>query len=113
MRFEDGTSSPDLDHNPVPGPNPKASTPHCVMSNLNHTFDISQILPFMSGTHQDAATITADVLAAVAVQASKEFCCMCEPKMTKLKEGYLADTELVFCSWHVDTLGTYPRSQTG
>ena len=29
---------------------------------------------------------------------------MHEPKITKLKGGYLADTELVFCSWHVDIL---------
>ena len=87
VRFEDWTSSTDMDHNPTPGPIPKASTPHCVMSNLNHTFDISQILPFASGTHQDAATITAEVLAAAMVQASKEFHHMCKPKITKLKGG--------------------------
>ena len=59
----------------------------------------------MSGTHQEAATIAAEVLTAAMVQASKEFCHMCNPKITKLKGGgYLADTELVFHSWHVDTL---------
>ena len=29
---------------------------------------------------------------------------MCEPKITKLKGGYSADVELVFCSWHADIL---------
>ena len=72
---------------PTPGPTPKASTPHCGMSNLNRTFNFSQILPFTSDTHQDAATITAEVSAAAAVQASKEFHHMCEPKITKLKGG--------------------------
>ena len=58
----------------------------------------------MSGTHQDAATITAEVLAAATVQASKEFCNMCKPKITKLKGGYSADMELVFHSWCTDIL---------
>ena len=87
VRFEDRTSSPDFNHNPTPGPIPKASTPYCVMSNLNCTFDVSQILPFASGTHQDDATIAAEVLATATVQASKEFCHMHEPKITKLKGG--------------------------
>ena len=49
LRFEDGTSSPGLTHNTTSGP--KASTPHCSTTNLNHTFNISQISPFTSGTH--------------------------------------------------------------
>ena len=69
----------------MPGPALKASTPHRVTSNLNCTFNVSQISPFMSGTHQDAATITAEVLAAATVQASKEFHHMCKPKITQLK----------------------------
>ena len=48
--------------------------------------------------------IAAEVLAATAAQTSKEFHCMCEPKITKLKEGYSADAELVFRSWHADIL---------
>ena len=73
-------------------------------TNLNYTFNISQISPFTSGTHQDAATITAEVLAAAAAQASKEFCHMCKPKIAKLKGGYSSDAELVFHSWHMDIL---------
>ena len=56
----------------------------------------------MASSHQDAAVIAAEVSAAMAAQASKEFCCMHEPKMTKLKGGYSADVELVFQSWHMD-----------
>ena len=87
MRFEDGTGSPDLDRNLVPGPNPKTPTPHCVTSNLNCIFDVNQILLFASSSHQDAATIAAEVLVAAVVQASKEFCRICEPRITKLKGG--------------------------
>ena len=59
--------------------------PYHGTSNLSHTFDISQISPFVSGTQQDAATIVAEVSAAAAAQALKEFHHMCEPKITKLK----------------------------
>ena len=96
VRFEDGTSSPDLNPHITSGPTPKASTPHDGMSNLKCTFDISQILP--CGTHQDAATITAEVLVATMAQAFKGFCHMHESKIKKLKGGYLADAELVFRS---------------
>ena len=65
---------------------------------LNHTFDISRIPISNAGNPQDAATIAADVLAAAVAQASKEFWHMREPKMTKLRGGYLADTELIFQS---------------
>ena len=60
----------------------------------NQTFDISRI-PFQSGI-QDTAHIAVEVSAAAAVQASKEFWHMWEPKITKLKGGYSADAELVF-----------------
>ena len=48
--------------------------------------------------------IVAEVSAAAAAQASKEFQHMWEPKITKFKGGYLADTELIFWSWQVDIL---------
>ena len=63
------------------------------------TFDISGIPPVNLGNAQDAATIVAEVLAAAVAQASKEFWCMQEPKITKLCGGYSADTELMFWSW--------------
>ena len=54
--------------------------------------------------NQDAATIVAEVSAAAAAQASQEFRRMHEPKITKLKGEYSADTKLIFCSWHSDIL---------
>ena len=57
-----------------------------------------------SGNPQDAATIVAEVSAAAAAQASKEFWHMQEPKITKFKGRYSADAELVFRSWHADIL---------
>ena len=56
------------------------------------------------GNAQDAATIAAEVLAAAVAQASKEFQCILEPKITKLQSGYSADAELIFWSWWVDIL---------
>ena len=53
----------------------------------------------LASNPQDAATIVAEVLAAAAAQASKEFRRMREPKITKLKGGYSADAELIFHSW--------------
>ena len=50
------------------------------------------------------ATIAAEVSAATAVQVSKEFCRMCEPKITKLRGGYSANAELMFHSWKSDIL---------
>ena len=55
-------------------------------------------------SHQDAVTIAAEVSAAAATQASREFCQMREPKITKFKGGYLADAELLFRSWWTDIL---------
>ena len=60
--------------------------------------------PTNLGNAQDAATIAAEVSAAAAAQASKEFWRMREPKITKLRGGYSADAELVFRSWQVDIL---------
>ena len=75
------------DRSPVPdlklGTNPKdqrntghkvpvTSTPFRDTKAMNKTFDISQISPLLSD-HQNAATIAAEVLAAAAAQASKEF----------------------------------------
>ena len=66
---------------------------------LNQTFDVSGIPPTNLGNAQDAATIAAEVLAAAAAQASKEFWRMREPKITKMHGGYSADAELIFQSW--------------
>ena len=57
------------------GQGPQSSTPYCASNvALNQTFDVSQISPLMSaGVHQDAAIIAAEVSAATAAQASKEF----------------------------------------
>ena len=102
VSFKQG-SNPDLGSNPSAGPvPPQSSTPHRSSHPANHTFDVSHI-PFQSGV-QDAVTITAEVSAAVAVQASKEFCQMREPKITKLKGGYSMDAELIFRSWCADVL---------
>ena len=71
---------------------------------LNCTFDVSGIPATNKGNGQDAATIAAEVLAAAAAQASKEFQCMQEPKITKLCGSYSADTGLIFQSWQADVL---------
>ena len=94
VQFEPGSSS-DLGSATSPDPElqPQSSTPHQVPQS-NQTFDVSQI-PFQSGV-RDAATIAVEVSAAAAAQVSKEFQCMWEPKIAKLKGGYSADTELVF-----------------
>ena len=64
------------------------STPYCAAGNIpsNKTFGISPMAPLVSNT-QDVATIVAEVSAAAAAQALKEFHRMCEPKITKLKGG--------------------------
>ena len=48
------------------------STPYCGAKLTNQTFDISHIPP-MTGSPQDTAAIAAEVSAAAAAQASKEF----------------------------------------
>ena len=52
---------------------PVTSTPFRDDKAMNKTFDISQISPVMS-SHQDMVTIAAEVSAAAATQASREFC---------------------------------------
>ena len=71
---------------------------------MNKTFDISGISPTNLGAAHDAAMIAAEVSAAAAAQALKEFRRMREPKITKLHGRYSADAELVFRSWQVDIL---------
>ena len=102
VRFEQG-SSPDLGSttSPDPGLQPQSLMPHR-LPQPNQTFNVSGI-PFQSGV-QDAATIATEVLTATAVQASKEFWHMWEPKITKLKGGYSSDAKLVFRSWRADVL---------
>ena len=93
---------------PPPQLPPHSSTPFRGVSQvpLNQTFDVSGIPPTNLGSAQDAATIAAEVSAAAAAQASKEFRQMQEPKITKLRSGYSADTELVFRSWQADILAS-------
>ena len=85
---------------------PFSSTPFHGSSQvpLNHTFYVSGIPVTNVGNAQDAATIVAEVLAAAVAQASKEFRCMREPKITKLCGGYSADAELIFQSCWADVL---------
>ena len=66
---------------------------------LNQTFNVSGIPVTKVGNAQDDATIVAEVLAAAAAQASKEFQHMWEPKITKLHGRCSADAELIFRSW--------------
>ena len=69
----------------------------------NRTFDVRTNSPLVDDS-KNMATIAAEVSAAAAAQASKEFCRMHEPKITKLRGGYSADTELMFRSWKSDVL---------
>ena len=85
-----------------PHPPHHSSTPYRVPIR-DHIFDIEPSAPLMNESRQ-VANIAAEVSAAVAVQASKEFWWMREPKITKLRGGYLADTELMFRSWKSDIL---------
>ena len=84
----------------------RSSTPYRGASEgpMNRTFEVSGISPTNLGAAHDAATIAAEVSAAAAAQASKEFRRMREPKITKLRGGYSADAELVFRSWRADIL---------
>ena len=69
----------------------------------DRTFDISPVAPLVQDS-KDAAMIAAEVSAAATAQASKEFCRMREPKITKLRSRYSADAELMFRSWRSDIL---------
>ena len=82
---------------------PFALTPYHDTKAVNKTFDISQISP-LNSDHQNAATIAAEISAAAAAQASREFCHMHEPKFTKFRGGYSADTKLLFMSWCTNIL---------
>ena len=119
VRFGDRFKQPDLESDIVESgitPNiptniPKqlpvrSLTPFCGVSEgpMNKTFDVSGILPTNLGAAHDAATIAAEVSAAAAAQASKEFRHMWEPKITKLRGRYSADAKLVFRPWRVDIL---------
>ena len=53
---------------------------------------------------RNTATIAAEVSAAAAAQASKEFRRMHEPQITKLRGGYFANAKLMFRSWKSDIL---------
>ena len=81
------------------------STLHHVASAIpsDRTFDVSPIAP-LANDSKNAATIAAEVSAAAAAQASKEFHRIQEPKITKLRGGYSADAELMFCSWKSNIL---------
>ena len=79
-----------------------ASTPYRAPIHGN-TFDVELATPILNESRQ-VANIAAEVSAAAAAQASKEFRRMREPKITKLKGGYSADAELMFRSWRSDIL---------
>ena len=128
VRFEDDNSSPELgpvansgEGRPTPTlpvipprlsdisrishpPHPPhhSSTPYRVPIR-DHTFDVEPSAPLMNESRQ-VANIAAEVSAAAAAQASKEFRRMREPKITKLRGGYSADAELMFRSWKSDIL---------
>ena len=113
VQIRDRPHQPDLESDTVAGLGPQTShNPPCASTPfrglgqvpLNCTFDVSGIPVSNTSNAQDAATITAEVLAAAAAQASKEFWHMREPKITKLWGGYLADVELNFLSWWADVL---------
>ena len=79
-----------------------SSTPYCAAPK-DRTFNVGPGAPLIDESRQ-VATIAAEVSAAAAVQAFKEFRRMCEPKITKLRGGYSANTELMFRSWKSDIL---------
>ena len=110
VRFGDRSQRPDLKSDAdsdaqqiSPPTTPHSSTPHRGARPRNQTFDVSHI-PNLTSVPQDAAAIAAEVSAAVAAQASKEFHQMRDPKITKFKGGYSADAELTFRSWHADII---------
>ena len=85
-----------------PHPPHHSSTPYWVPIR-DCTFNVEPSVPLMNESRQ-VANIAAEVSAAVAAQASKEFQWMQEPKITKLRGGYSADAELMFQSWKSDIL---------
>ena len=128
VRFEDDHSSPEL--GPVMNsgegrPTPTLPVIHPRLSDISgiahstrplhyastpyraplhgSTFDVEPATPIINESRQ-VANIAAEVSAAAAAQASKEFRRMREPKITKLRGGYSADAELMFRSWKSDIL---------
>ena len=120
FRFEDNTSSPELESNLNSGEGRPtlslpviplrlsdissilhaphhSSTPYRTLPK-DHTFDVEPNAPLLNESRH-AATIAAEVSAAAAVQASKEFWRMRELKITKLRGGYSANAKLMFRSW--------------
>ena len=85
-----------------PHPPHHSSTPFWALIH-DHTFDVEPAVPLVNESRQ-VANIAAEVSAAAAAQASKEFRWMREPKITKLRGGYSADAELMFRSWKSDIL---------
>ena len=79
-----------------------SSTPYRTIPK-DRTFDIEPSAPLIDESRH-VATIVAEVSAAAAAQASKEFWQMREPKITKLRGGYSTDAELMFRSWKSDIL---------
>ena len=115
VRFGDRSQRPDLksdadsDEQQISPPTTPRIPPHhiCGARPMNQTFDVSHI-PNLTSVPQDAAAIAAEVSAAAAAQASKEFHRMRDPKITKFKGGYSADAELTFRSWR-GYHNAYPR----
>ena len=125
VRFEDNNSSPELQPVMKLGEGrPTLSLPVILprlsdISGISHvphhsstpyrttlkdrTFDVKATAPLIDESRH-AATIAAEVSAAAAAQASKEFRRMREPKITKLRGGYSANAELMFRSWKSDIL---------
>ena len=126
VRFEDNNSSPELrpdvksgrgrsslvlpvipprlsDISGIPHAPKYSSTPYCTVPS-DRTFEVGPSAPLVYDS-KNAATIAAEVsAAAAAAQVSKEFHRMREPKITKLRGGYSANTELMFRSWKSDIL---------
>ena len=82
---------------------PKYSSTPYRTNPKDRTFDVGPSAPLIDESRH-MATIVAEVSAAVAAQASKEFRRMREPKITKLRGGYSANAKLMFRSWKSDIL---------
>ena len=91
VRFGDRSKMPDLksddtdseDPQTIPPTIPCSSTPHRGKRPRNETFDVSHI-PNLTSVPHDVVAIAAEVSAAAAAQASKEFHRMRDPKITQI-----------------------------
>ena len=92
VQFGDRSTMPDLKSDDAdsedqqrssPNTIPRSSTPHRGARPMNRTFDVSHI-PNLTNVPHDAAAIAAEVSAAAAAQASKEFRKMRDPKIIKI-----------------------------